>query len=186
MMLARGWKVLSVASITVFLVSLDVTIVNIALPKIVADFHSDPATLSWVLSGYNIAFAACLLTAGRLADRFGRRRIFFTGIWIFTASSALCGLAPGTGFLIGARLVQALGGALILPASLALVLPEFPVERRSAALGAWGAGGGLGGAAARVFGSLMIDTVGWRGLFFMNAPLCIAALVLGRRILVES
>jgi EmrB/QacA subfamily drug resistance transporter len=183
---AHGWKVLSVASITVFLVSLDVTIVNIALPKIVADFHSDPTSLSWVLSGYNIAFAACLLTSGRLADRFGRRRVFFIGIWTFTASSALCGLAPGTGFLIGARLLQALGGALILPASLALVLPEFPVERRSAAIGVWGAVGGLAAAAGPIFGSLLIDNIGWRGLFFVNAPLCIVAVVAGRRLLVES
>ena len=86
MALARGWRVLFVASIAVFLVSLDVTIVNIALPNIVKDFHSNPTELSWVLSGYNIAFAACLLTSGRLADRFGRRRIFFTGILTFTAS----------------------------------------------------------------------------------------------------
>jgi EmrB/QacA subfamily drug resistance transporter len=184
--LARGWKVLAVASITVFLVSLDVTIVNIALPEIVADFHSDPTTLSWVLSGYNIAFAACLLTSGRLADRFGRRRVFFIGIWTFSIASALCGLAPGTGMLIAARLVQALGGALILPASLALVLPEFPVERRSAAIGVWGAVGGLAAAAGPIFGSLLIDTIGWRGLFFINTPLCVVAVVFGRRLLVES
>jgi EmrB/QacA subfamily drug resistance transporter len=186
MTLARGWKVLAVASITVFLVSLDVTIVNIALPEIAKDFRSDPRTLSWVLSGYNIAFAACLLTSGRLADRFGRRRIFFIGIWTFSLASALCGLAPGIGVLIAARLVQALGGALILPASLALVLPEFPIERRSAAIGVWGAVGGLAAAAGPIFGSLLIDGIGWRGLFFVNAPLCVLAVVLGRRLLVES
>lgn len=186
MALTRGWKVLFVASIAVFLVSLDVTIVNIALPNIVADFHSDPTSLSWVLSGYNIAFAACLLTSGRIADRFGRRRIFFIGILTFTASSALCGLAPGTGFLIAARLLQALGGALILPASLALVLPEFPIERRSAAIGVWGAVGGLSAAAGPILGSLLIDSIGWRGLFFVNAPVCLIAFLFGRKLLVES
>ncbi|MEA3056033.1 MAG: hypothetical protein QOD30_1465, partial [Actinomycetota bacterium] len=122
----------------------------------------------------------------RLADRFGRRRVFFIGIWTFSLASALCGLAPGTGVLIAARLLQALGGALILPASLALVLPEFPVERRSAAIGVWGAVGGLSAAAGPVFGSVLINSIGWRGLFFVNAPLCVLALVTGRRLLVES
>jgi len=184
--MARGWKVLAVASITVFLVSLDVTIVNIALPEIVKDFRSDPTTLSWVLSAYNIAFAACLLTSGRIADRFGRRRVFFIGIWTFTVASALCGLAPGTELLIAARVAQAVGGALIMPASLALVLPEFPVERRSAAIGVWGAVGGLAAAAGPIFGSILIDGIGWRGLFFVNMPLCVIAVVFGRRLLVES
>lgn len=186
MPLSRGWKVLAVASIAVFLVSLDVTIVNIALPEIVEDFRSDPRALSWTLSGYNIAFAACLLTSGRLADRFGRRRVFFTGIWTFTAASALCALAPNAGTLVAARLVQALGGALIMPASLALVLPEFPVERRSAAIGVWGAVGGLSAATGPILGSLLIDTIGWRGLFVVNAPVCLIAYLFGRRLLVES
>lgn len=183
---ARGWKVLAVCSIAVFLVSLDVTIVNIALPEIVEDFESDPRTLSWTLSGYNIAFAACLLTSGRIADRFGRRRVFFTGIWTFTAASALCALAPDTGTLIAARLLQAVGGALIMPASLALVLPEFPIERRSAAIGVWGAVGGLSAATGPILGSLLIDTIGWRGLFVINAPVCLIAYLFGRSLLVES
>lgn len=186
MTLSRGWKVLGVCSIAVFLVSLDVTIVNIALPEIVRDFKSDQRTLSWVLSGYNIAFAACLLTSGRLADRFGRRKIFFLGLLTFTVASALCAIAPGTETLIAARVVQALGGALIMPASLALVLPEFPIERRSAAIGVWGAVGGLAAAAGPILGSVLIDTIGWRGLFVMNAPLCLLAYAIGRRLLVES
>jgi EmrB/QacA subfamily drug resistance transporter len=186
MALARGWKVLAAASIAVFLVSLDVTIVNIAFTKIAEDFDSDRAQLSWVLSGYNIAFAACLLTAGRLADRFGRRRIFFTGLLVFTVSSALCGLAPSAGALIAARVLQAMGGALIMPASLALVLAEFPVERRSAAIGVWGAVGALSAAAGPLLGAALIDPVGWRGIFFVNTPACIVAYLFGRRLLVES
>jgi EmrB/QacA subfamily drug resistance transporter len=186
MTLARGWKVLAVCSIAVFLVSIDVTIVNIAFPAILEDFGADRAELSWVLSAYNIAFAACLLTSGRLADRFGRRRVFFTGIWTFVAASALCGLAPTTETLIAARVVQAMGGALIMPSSLALVLPEFPIERRSAAIGVWGAVGGLAAALGPVLGGALIDVIDWRGLFFINAPLCLVAYLFGRKLLVES
>lgn len=144
------------------------------------------AQLSWVLSAYNITFAAALLTAGRMADRIGRRRIFFTGIAVFTFGSALCGVAPSTGFLIAARVVQAIGGALVLPTSLALVLPEFPVERRSAAIGVWGAIGGIAAATGPSLGSAVIDTVGWRWVFYLNAPLCLVAVLFGRRLLVES
>lgn len=186
MTLARGWKVLAVSSVAVFLVAIDVTIVNIAFPKMLEDFETDRAGLSWVLSAYNIAFAACLLTSGRLADRFGRRRIFFTGLWTFTVASALCGLAPSVELLVVARVLQAMGGALIMPASLALVLPEFPLERRSAAIGVWGAVGGLAAAAGPVLGGSLIEVIDWRGLFFINAPVCVIAYVFGRRLLVES
>ena len=184
--MSRGWRVLAVCSIAVFLVSLDVTIVNIAFPEILDDFETDRAALSWVLSAYNIAFAAALLTAGRLADRFGRRRVFFLGVLAFTVSSALCGVAPTEETLIAARVLQALGGALIMPASLALVLAEFPIERRSAAIGVWGAVGGLSAAAGPLLGSALIETIGWRGLFFVNTPMCLLAWLFGRRLLVES
>jgi EmrB/QacA subfamily drug resistance transporter len=184
--LARGWKVLAVCSIAVFLVSLDVTIVNIAFPEMLEDFGTTRAELSWVLSAYNIAFAACLLTSGRLADRFGRRRIFYIGLLTFTTASALCGMAPNEEALIAARVVQAMGGALIMPASLALVLPEFPIERRSAAIGVWGAVGGLAAAIGPVLGGTMIDVIGWRGLFFLNAPVCLLAFLFARKLLVES
>jgi EmrB/QacA subfamily drug resistance transporter len=184
--LARGWKVLAVCSIAVFLVSLDVTIVNIAFPEMLEDFETTRAELSWVLSAYNIAFAACLLTSGRLADRFGRRRIFYIGLLTFTTASALCGMAPTEEALIAARVVQAMGGALIMPASLALVLPEFPMERRSAAIGVWGAVGGLAAAIGPVLGGALIDVIGWRGLFFLNAPVCLLAFLFARKLLVES
>jgi EmrB/QacA subfamily drug resistance transporter len=185
--IARGWKVLAVTAIGVYLVSLDVTVVNIAFPAIMADFEgSSRASLSWVLSAYNITFAAALLTAGRMADRLGRRRIFFLGIGVFTFGSALCGIAPSPNFLIAARVVQAVGAAMVLPTSLALVLPEFPVERRSAAIGVWGAVGGVAAATGPSLGSTIIETVGWRWVFFINTPLCLAAYLVGRRMLVES
>jgi len=185
--LARGWKVLLCTSVAVYLVSLDVTIVNIAFPAMLADFEgTSRAGLSWVLSGYNIAFAASLLTAGRLADRMGRRRIFFTGLAVFVVASAICGLAPTAGLLIAGRVLQAIGGALILPASLALVLPEFPVERRSAAIGVWGAIGGLAAATGPILGSVLVEHVDWRAVFFVNGPLGLVAWLYGRRLLVES
>jgi EmrB/QacA subfamily drug resistance transporter len=187
MPLARGWKVLLCTSIAVYLVSLDVTIVNIAFPALLEEFEgTSRAGMSWVLSGYSIAFAASLLTAGRIADRVGRRRIFFVGLAVFIGASAACGLAPTAGLLVAARVVQAVGGALILPASLALVLPEFPVERRSAAIGIWGAVGGLAAATGPLLGSVLIEHVGWRAIFFVNAPAGLAAWLAGRRLLVES
>ncbi|MEA3076689.1 MAG: hypothetical protein QOF60_1597 [Actinomycetota bacterium] len=187
MALARGWKVLAVTSVGVYLVSLDVTVVNIAFPSIAHDFSSTSRNaLSWILSGYNIAFAAALLTAGRLADRFGRRRVFYTGITVFSVASMACGLAPNAALLIGARVVQALGGALVIPASLALVLPEFPPNRRSAAIGISGAVGGVAAATGPSLGSLLVQTVSWRAVFFINVPLIVAAQLFGRRILVES
>lgn len=185
--MARGWKVLLVTSVGVYLVALDVTIVNIAFPAIAADFAgTSRAALSWILSGYSIAFAASLLTAGRIADRAGRRRIFYTGIAIFSAASALAGLAPSVALLVAARVIQAVGGALVVPSALALVLPEFPVERRSAAIGVWGAVGGIAAATGPSLGSLLTQGIGWRAVFFVNIPACLIAWFAGRRLLVES
>ena len=176
-----------VTAVGVYLVSLDVTVVNIAFPAIAAEFSDTSRnSLSWILSGYNIAFAAALLSAGRLADRFGRRRIFYLGITMFTLSSMACGLAPTAGLLIAARVVQALGGALVIPSSLALVLPEFPPNRRSAAIGITGAVGGIAAATGPSLGSLLVQSVGWRAVFFINVPLCIGAWVFGRSLLHES
>lgn len=187
MALARGWKVLAVTSVGVYLVSLDVTVVNIAFPSIAGDFRDTSRNaLSWILSGYNIAFAAALLTAGRLADRFGRRRLFYIGITVFSVSSMACGLAPSAELLIAARVVQALGGALVVPSSIALVLPEFPPNRRSAAIGISGAVGGVAAATGPSLGSLLVETVSWRAVFFINVPLIVVAQLFGRRVLVES
>ena len=187
MALERGWKVLMVTAVGVYLVSLDVTVVNVAFPAIAGDFSDTSRNaLSWILSGYNIAFAAALLSAGRLADRFGRRRIFYLGITVFTSSSIACGLAPSAEFLIAARVAQAVGGALVVPSSLALVLPEFPPNRRSAAIGISGAVGGVAAATGPSLGSVLVEGVSWRAVFFINVPLCIGAWIFGRRLLRES
>ncbi|MGA1163251.1 MAG: MFS transporter, partial [Ilumatobacteraceae bacterium] len=142
--LSRGTKILALTSIGVFLVSLDVSVLNVAFGDMLRDFGTDRRReLTWIFSGYNIAYAAGLLTAGRLADVLGRKRIFLWGLGVFAVGSFMCGVAPNPEFLIAARVVQAIGGAMLTPASLALVLPEFPIERRSAAIGIWGAIGGI-------------------------------------------
>ena len=185
--MARGWKVLMVTSVAVYLVSLDITVVNIAFPTMLRDFEGTSRTfLSWALSGYNIGFAAALLSAGRLADRFGRKKIFLIGLTGFSLASMLCGVAPTPGTLIAARVLQAIAGALVMPSSLALVLPEFPPNRRSAAIGVWGAVGGVAAATGPSLGSVLVENISWRAVFFINVPLCIAALVFGRPLLHES
>src|SRR3954451_14230104 len=145
--MTRPWKVLLVTSVAVFMAFLDVTIVNIAFPDLRAAFSSSSlASLSWVLNAYNIVFAALLVPAGRLADLLGRRRVFFTGLGLFMTASALCGLAPEAWWLVSARVLQAAGAALLVPTSMGLLLPEFPLERRASATALWGAIGGVAAA----------------------------------------
>ncbi len=183
---SRGAKVLALTSIGVMLVSLDISIVNVAFGSFVKEWPESRRTLTWVFSAYNIAYAAGLLTAGRLADAFGRKRAFLSGLTIFMIGSLLCALAPSALLLVCARIIQALGGAILTPASLALVLPEFPVARRSAAIGIWGAVGGVSAASGPTLGGYLVDNFGWHSVFLINIPLCILALVIGVRLLHES
>ena len=182
---SRAHKVLALTAIATFLVSLDTSIVVVAQRTIEEDL-GHPTLLTWVFSGYNIAYAAGLLTAGRFADVNGRKRSFMRGLALFSIGSVLCGLAPTTLTLVLARLVQAVGGAMLTPASLALVLPEFPVEKRTVAIGVWGAVGGLAAAAGPSAGGVLVDWLNWRALFFINVPFCIFTLVVGRKLLHES
>jgi MFS family permease len=154
----RRWKVLIVAAVAVFMGFLDVTIVNVAFPDIERDFAgTSQADLSWVLNAYNIVFAALLVPAGRLADVLGRRRMFFVGVWWFLAASVLCGIAPSPGWLVGARVLQAVGGAILVPTSLSLLLPEFPAERRATAVSIWSATGAVAAAVGPSLGGLLVD-----------------------------
>ena len=185
--LARRWKVLLVTAVAVFMAFLDVTIVNIAFPSIRADFASSSlADLSWVLNAYNIVFAALLVPAGRLADLLGRRRLFFWGLALFMLASCLCGLALSVWMLVGARVVQAAGAAVLVPTSLGLLLPEFPVERRASATALWGAVGGVAAATGPSLGGLLIDWADWRVVFFVNLAFGLAAWVPARRLLRET
>jgi EmrB/QacA subfamily drug resistance transporter len=185
--MSRGAKTLALTSTGIALVSLDVTILNVAFGSLLREFGTDTRReLTWLFSGYNIAYAATLLTAGRLADAYGRKKAFVRGLVIFAIGSALCGIAQNPEMLIAARVIQAIGGAILSPASLALVLPEFPVERRSAAIGIWGAVGGLSAALGPVIGGALIDIANWRWVFFVNVPVCLVAAAIGVRFLRES
>ncbi len=184
--MARKWTVLLVTSFGVFMAFLDTTIVNIAFEAIVHAFpHTSLSDLSWVLNGYTVLFAAALIPAGRLADRFGRRRTFLTGLVIFTMASALCGAAPSPTLLIAARVVQGIGAAAMIPSALGLVLAEFPDSQRGMAVGLWSLAGALAGAAGTPLGGLIVDLAGWRWTFLVNVPIGALAMVLGARILVE-
>ena len=185
--MARRWQVLLVTAVAVFMSFLDTTIVNIAFPDIRASFpESSLSQLSWILNAYNIVFAAALIPAGRLADRFGRRRFYFLGVFIFLAASVACGAAGSVGMLVAARGVQALGGAMLVPASLGLLLPEFPLERRATATALWGATGAVAAATGPSLGGLLVAWQGWRAVFFVNLLIGLPALLPARRLLRES
>jgi EmrB/QacA subfamily drug resistance transporter len=185
--MARRWQVLAVTSTAAFMGFLDVTIVNIAFPDMRASFASASlAHLSWVLNAYNILFAAALVPAGRLADRFGRRRLFLIGVVVFLSASAVCGLAWNIDVLIAARAVQAIGGAILVPTSLGLVLPEFPLERRATATALWGASGAVAAATGPSLGGVLVDWQSWRWVFFVNLVVGIPALFVSSRLLRET
>jgi EmrB/QacA subfamily drug resistance transporter len=185
--MARRWQVLLVTSVAVFMSFLDVTVVNIAFPDIRASFaESSLAQLSWIINAYAIVFAAALVPAGRLADRVGRRRFFFLGLLVFLGASVVCGAAGSVDALIAARVVQALGAAMLVPASLALVLPEFPLEKRATATALWGATGAVAAATGPSLGGLLVDWQSWRWVFFVNLLIGIPALIPARRLLGES
>jgi EmrB/QacA subfamily drug resistance transporter len=183
---ARHWQVLAVVTAGAFLANLDLFIVNIAFPAIRADFPgAGLSQLSWVLNGYAIVFAALLVPAGRLADLVGRKRLFLTGLGVFLVASALCAAAPGAWPLIGARVVQAIGAALLIPTSLALLLPEFPPSRRAAAVGLWTAGAAVAATLGPTIGGLLV-TASWRWVFLVNLPLGALTGIAGWRILAEA
>jgi EmrB/QacA subfamily drug resistance transporter len=184
---SRRWLVLLVTSLAVYMVFLDGTIANIAFPAIRRSFPgASLATLSWVLNAYTIVFASLLLSSGRVADLVGRRRVFFVGLLVFCAGSAVCGAAPTEGVLIAARAAQAIGASLMLPASLALVLAEFPPTMRATAVGVWGAVGAVAAASGPSLGGLIVDRVDWRWVFYVNLPIGVVAWLAGRRLLREA
>jgi EmrB/QacA subfamily drug resistance transporter len=165
---------------------LDATVVNIALPTIGKDLHASLAGLQWTVTAYTLTLAGLILLGGSLGDRLGRRRIFTIGVAWFALASALCGLAPTIGVLIGARVLQGVGGALLTPGSLAIIQATFAPEDRPKAVGAWSGLGGVAGAAGPLLGGLIVADAGWRWVFLLNLPLAVVVLAVTIRHVPES
>jgi EmrB/QacA subfamily drug resistance transporter len=183
----HGRRTLALASLAVLATFLDTTVLFVAFPDIVRSFtDTGPAQLSWVLNAYTITFASLLVPAGKLGDRLGHKRLFLLGSTAFTAASLACAVAPNAELLIAFRVVQAAGSALLIPASLALVLRAFPAEKVPHAVGIWGATGAAAGAVGPTLGAALVEAASWRWVFLLNLPVGILTVVLGRRVLRES
>jgi MFS family permease len=174
-MLARlrgnPWAVLAVLSLAYFLTQLDVAVLAVAVPSIMADINASADQVVWSLSAYIFLLAMALITAGRLGDLYGRRRIFLIGVAIFTVASVAAGLAQGPGQLIAARAVQGLGAALLTPQTLALLMEAFPPDQRGMAFGIRGAVGGVAAISGPAAGGVLVSTLDWRWIFWLNVPL---------------
>src|SRR5271170_7397478 len=178
--------IVGVLSLAAFMSSLDLFIVNLAFPYVSRDFHgSSLDSLSWVLNGYSILFAAVLVPAGRWADRVGRRRMFVAGLVVFTLGSVLSGLSDNVSLLIAARLVQAIGAGMMVPASLSLLLAAVPGHARAQAIGTWSAIGALGAALGPVIGGFLVE-LSWRWVFWINIPVGVVTVILALKVLPES
>ena len=178
--------VLGLTSIAYFMVVLDSLVVVTALPRMQQDLHADLAALQWTVNAYGIAFAAGIITAAALGDRFGRRRVFTLGLALFTLSSAACALAPDAAALIVARTVQGLGAAVVLPLSLTILTAAFPPQRRGLIVGIYGGLAGLAVAAGPLVGGAVTESLDWHWIFWLNVPIGLLAAALGTRLLPES
>jgi EmrB/QacA subfamily drug resistance transporter len=185
--MTRKWWTLSAVVIATFMLLLDITVVNTALPKLEQGLHASFTDLQWVIDVYSLALATVVLTAGSLADRLGRKRSFLVGLLVFSASSLACALAPSAGFLIGARAVQGIGGAIMFALSLALVAQEFPSGReRGTAMGIYGTTIGVAVAIGPLVGGALTQSLGWQSVFYLNVPIGIAAIAITATQVAES
>ncbi|MEO6204060.1 MAG: MFS transporter [Mycobacteriales bacterium] len=183
----QGWTVLAVCCLSLFIVGLDTTIVNVALPTIGTGLHVGTRGLEWALDAYTLVLASMLITSGALADRLGRRRVFRFGLVIFGASSVACALAPSVGVLIAARAVQGVGGSMLSPVALAIVVNTITdPKERARAIGIWAAVFGLSMATGPSLGGALIGGFGWRSVFWVNVPVIAAALFLTAKFVPES
>ena len=183
----RPWLILSICCLSLLVVGIDVTIVNVALPAIQHDLHASVSGLQWTVDAYTLVLASLLMLSGSTADRLGRRRVFQLGLLIFTAGSLLCSLAPTLPLLIAFRCVQALGGSMLNPVALSIVANTFTERRaRARALGVWSAVFGVSLALGPALGGLLVSDVTWRAVFWINVPVGVAAIVLTQLFVPES
>src|SRR5262245_45677312 len=173
----RKWWTLGAVAFGLFMIMLDNTIVNVALPSIQSDLDLQISELEWVVTGYALTFGALMLTGGKLADLLGRRFIFVVGLAIFTASSLACGLANGPEMLIGARVVQGVGAAMMNPATLSIITVTFPPRERGTAIGIWAGVSALALAIGPLFGGIIVEQINWNWIFFINVPVGVLAIV---------
>lgn len=182
----RPWWPLTAICLGTFMLLVDVTIVNVALPPIATSLGTSFSSLQWVIDGYALALAALLMVTGTLADRFGRRRLYLVGLAVFAASSLACGLAPSAGALVAARVAQGVGGAAMFATTAALVAATYHGPRRGTAFGIWGAVNGLAAACGPVLGGLLTEAWGWRAIFLVNLPVAVVAVVPTLAVVSES
>jgi EmrB/QacA subfamily drug resistance transporter len=179
--------VLVICCLSLFIVGMDSTIVNVALPSIGRDLHATVAGLQWTIDGYTLVLASLLMLSGATADRVGRRRVFQIGLALFTVGSGLCSLAPGLGWLVAFRMVQAVGGSMLNPVAMSIITNTFTDRaERARALGVWGGTFALSMAIGPVLGGLLVGSVGWRGIFWVNIPVGLAAIALAAKFVPES
>jgi MFS family permease len=182
----RKWLTLAAVAFGLFMIMLDNTVVNVALPTMERDLHVSISQLEWIVTAYALTFAALLITGGKLADLYGRRRIFIVGLVVFTLSSLACGLAPSAGFLIGARAVQGSGAALMNPATLSIITATFPPRQRGQAIGIWAGVSALALAIGPLAGGLIVENLNWNWIFFVNVPVGALGIVVSRLVIRES
>ncbi|MYS19788.1 drug resistance transporter, EmrB/QacA subfamily [Streptomyces sp. DvalAA-14] len=183
----RRMLILAICCMSLLIVSLDNTILNVALPSMQKDFHASVSGLQWTIDAYLLVLASLLLLSGSTADRVGRRRIFQIGLALFTAGSMLCSLAPSLGWLIVFRMVQAVGGSMLNPVAMSIITNTFSEPReRARAIGVWGGVVGISMAAGPIVGGALVQSAGWRSIFWINVPVGVAALVLTARFVPES
>jgi EmrB/QacA subfamily drug resistance transporter len=181
------WVVLVLVCLAQFMVVLDATIVNVALPSIQKDLHFTPANLAWIINSYTLLFGGFLLLGGRAADLFGRKRVFLAGVTLFSVASMLCGLAQSQGMLIGFRALQGLGAALVSPAALSIIMTTFADgAERTKALAAWGAIAASGSAFGLLLGGFLTESLSWQWIFIVNVPIGVAAFLFSLRLIPES
>src|SRR5580692_3376062 len=182
----RKWWTLAAVSFGLFMIMLDNTVVNVALPSIERSLHLKVSELEWVVAGYALTFGAFMLTGGKLADLFGRRAMFVTGLVIFTCASLACGLSGSADLLIGARVVQGLGAALMNPSTLSIITVTFPPRQRGTAIGIWAGVSALALAIGPLVGGLITERVNWNWIFFINVPIGVVAIAAAFAFIDES